>query len=267
MAEALRRGFEAFGRDQDDMPVEDAEAVRRVMAELRPDWVVHCAALTDVDGCEADPVLAEAINGRGPGLIAAACREIGATMLQVSTDYVFAGDGQRPYREDDPTGPRSVYGRSKLSGEQQVLAAGLERAFVVRTAWVFGPGGKNFPAAILARARQGGPLRVVDDQRGCPTMTHDLADALLDLAASDAPGGLFHATNDGACDWHEFAEEICRQAGLEVAVERMASTELQRPAPRPAWSVLDCERLAALRGRRLPPWRDALRRYLEEESR
>jgi dTDP-4-dehydrorhamnose reductase len=200
------------------------------------------------------------------GILARACRDHGAALAHVSTDYVFSGEASQPYREDDPTGPRSAYGRSKLLGERALRDAGLPRWWVLRTSWLFGPGGRNFPRAILTRARQGGPLRVVDDQSGSPSFTRDVAPALLDLFALGAPSGVWHAANEGQCTWHEFAFEIVRRAGLDVAVESMGSSELDRPAPRPAWSVLDCEKLAGLRGRRLPHWTDALDRYLAEDG-
>jgi dTDP-4-dehydrorhamnose reductase len=267
VAEAGRRGADAIACGHAELPVEDADRVRQVVALARPDLVVHCAAWTDVDGCERDPERADRINGHGTAYVAEACRAVDAALCHVSTDYVFDGAGERPYRPADPTGPRSAYGRSKLLGERAVLRDAADRRFyVVRTSWVFGPGGRNFPAAILARARSGQPLRVVDDQRGSPTMTLDLAAALLDLAASGATAGIYHACNEGVVSWHGFAVEILRQAGIDVEVGTMQSAALDRPAARPAWSALDCQELTAIRGRPLPPWQDALARYLAEES-
>jgi dTDP-4-dehydrorhamnose reductase len=267
LAAIARRGHTAHGAGHAEVAVEDARAVRAWIAGRAPDVVLHCAAWTDVDGCEREPQRAERINAEGTGHVAAACREIGATLVYVSTDFVFDGRGTRPYRHDDPPAPLSAYGRSKLGGERAVLAGGGERAYVVRTSWVFGPGGRNFPRAILERARSGQPLRVVDDQVGSPTMTHDLADALLDLAESQAQPGIYHAANAGSCSWHAFAVDILREAGLDgMEVARMSSAELGRPAPRPAYSVLDCSRLAAVRGRPMPSYLDALRRYLAEEA-
>lgn len=265
VAEALRRGSRALGLGHAECPVDDAARVAEAIAAARPDYVVHCAAWTDVDGCEADPERADRINGQGTANVVAACRQLGCALAYVSTDYVFDGLGTRPYRVDDPVGPRSAYGRSKRRGEEAVLAAVPgARFWIVRTSWVFGPGGKHFPGAIAARARAGGPLRVVDDQRGCPTYTPDLAAALLDLPHCDAAPGIWHACNEGAVTWHGFAEAIVSKLGLTLPVARISTAELGRPAPRPAYSVLDCSTLTRLRGRPLPAWDDALSRYLKE---
>ncbi|MGA1526146.1 MAG: dTDP-4-dehydrorhamnose reductase, partial [Planctomycetota bacterium] len=215
VAAAEARGWRAASCDRSVLPVEDADLVRERIAQVRPDVVVHCAAWTDVDGCESDPDRADRINGHGTAHVAEACRSVDARLVAVSTDYVFDGFGlldatgaPRAYCTDDPAGPRSAYGRSKLLGEEAVLRTPLAAGFyVVRTSWVFGPGGRNFPAAILGRARSGQPLRVVDDQRGCPTFTLDLAEALLDLGVSDAVSGIYHAANEGVVSWHGFAVE------------------------------------------------------------
>ena len=250
------------------LDVTRAGDVRRALRETRPDWVCHLAAYTDVDGCESAPERAFLVNGLGSRNVAAAATEAGAAVLAVSSDYVFPGDDPAPRREHDPVGPLSVYGRSKLAGEQAVRELN-PRHTIVRTAWLYGQGGKNFVDTIRARAqdsqREGasGPLRVVDDQHGSPTWTADLASVLLALMERREFGTL-HATNDGACTWHEFACEICRQAGADVNVARMSSAELARPARRPAYSVLHTGWLEHVLGRRLPHWRDALTRYLAQ---
>lgn len=266
LAAAETRGLECLGARHRDLPVEDADLVSTRLLELRPRNVIHAGAWTDVDGCERDPERAERINGMGTAHVAAACAAIGARLIHVSTDFVFDGSERAPYTEDSPCRPLSAYGRSKHSGEQAVLRHRSPDFHVVRTSWVFGPGGKNFPSAILARARSGEPLRVVDDQTGSPTFTPDLAEALLDLAGSGAEGGIWHAANEGVCTWHRFATELLAAAGLAVPIARMSSAALGRPAPRPSWSVLDCSKLARLRGRSLPPYTDAIRRYLALES-
>jgi dTDP-4-dehydrorhamnose reductase len=267
LAEASRRGLRAHGSRHGDMPVEDPRAVHAEIGYRRPAAVVHAGAWTDVDGCERDPERAEAVNGRGTANVASACAEFGIRLAYVSTDFVFDGEARTPYAVDAPCAPLSAYGRSKRSGEIAVLAHGRRDFHVVRTSWVFGPGGKNFPSAILARARAGEPLKVVDDQSGSPTFTLDLAAALLDLLATDTDGGIWHAANDGVCTWHRFATEILAAAGLgHVEVGRTTSAELGRPARRPAWSALDCARLTALRGHALPPYSDAIRRHLALEK-
>jgi len=234
--------------------------VRGAVAGSAPDWVCHLAAYTDVDGCETRSDHAMLVNGKGAGYAAAAAAQAGAAVLAVSTDYVFAGDDPSPRRESDPVGPLSAYGRSKLAGEEAVRAAN-PRHVIVRTAWLYGRGGKNFVDTIRARAAAGGPLAVVDDQRGSPTWTGDLAQVLVELMERGASGTL-HSTNDGACTWHELACEICALMGADVEVARISSAQLARPARRPASSVLDTGRLERELGRRLPHWRDALARYM-----
>jgi dTDP-4-dehydrorhamnose reductase len=259
------RGIEVLGTDIPDVPVDDNQRLAATFEAYRPTHVLHCGAITDVDGCETDPKLALRVNGEGTANVAALCRSIGAAMVYVSTDFVFDGTATQPYRHDDEPCPVSVYGESKLAGERAVLEPARSNFYVTRTSWVFGPGGKNFPRAILNRARSGQPLRVVDDQVGCPSMTRDLAEAIVDLVLSGADGGVYHMANEGTCSWHRFACEILEAAGIRVDVGTMRSAELDRPAKRPAYSVLSTSRLAAVRGRTLPDYHDALRRYLEEE--
>jgi len=267
---ARARGQVALGADVPgtglpEVSVADGAQVLRWVLAHRPRAVLHLGAWTDVDGCELDPQKAEAVNGHGTANVAAACAAAGCRLVYVSTDFVFDGRARAPVPVDAMPGPLSAYGWSKLSGERAVLAAARPGFVVVRTSWVFGPGGKNFPKAILARARKGEGLQVVDDQVGRPTYTADLAAALLDVA--DAPGasGIYHCSNEGQCSWYQFACDIVREAGLAVAVRPIASTQLVRPARRPAYSVLDTSRLTALRGQPLPHYLDALRRYLTEE--
>ena len=244
------------------LDVTDAARVRAVVAGAQPDWVFHLAAYTDVDGCESNFERALTVNGEGAGHAAAAARVAGAAVLAISSDYVFAGDEPRPRRETDAVGPVSAYGRSKLAGEEAVRAAN-PRHLIVRTAWLYGRGGKNFVDTIRERALAGTPLAVVDDQRGSPTWTVDLATALVELMERSATGTI-HATNAGDCTWHEFAREICAQVGARVEVARKSSAELGRPAKRPAWSVLDTSLLERTLGHGMPPWRDALARYVAQ---
>ena len=258
----MAAGYTVLAIPRAKLDVTDGDAVEREVSAARPDWVCHLAAYTDVDGCESNEAHAMRVNGEGAGNVASAAARVGAGVIAISTDYVFAGDDAAPRKEDDPVGPVSAYGRSKLAGENAVRAATARHA-IVRTAWLYGRGGRNFVDTIRARALAGEPLQVVDDQRGAPTWTWDLAKALVELAQRNATG-TFHATNEGSCTWHEFATEICRLAGVDVPVARISSAQLARPARRPAFSVLDTSRLAQLLGRRLPHWRDALTRYLDE---
>jgi len=233
------------------------------------DVVANAAAHTGVDACEAEVEAAMAVNAAGPAVLAHACNESGAHFVHVSTDYVFDGKGDEPYRESHPPAPTTVYGRTKLEGEARVLAACSE-ALIIRTSWVFGPG-RNFVGAILRQAqlrRTGevaGPLSVVDDQRGCPTYAADLAEGLRALQRAGAKGVL-HLSNAEPTTWWGFARAILDETGYgDLEVERGSTAALDLPAPRPAYSVLDCSRAAA-RGVSLRPWREALSEYLQSED-
>lgn len=259
-------GLEVKGFAHGELAVEDAVQVRAAVDSAQPDLVVHCAAWTEVDACEADPARADLINGVGTENVADACAAANAGLVYVSSDFVFSGDAESPYKETAATAPVSAYGRSKLLGEEAVLSRGADRFWVVRTSWVFGPGGKNFPRAILNAAKAGKPLHVVDDQLGSPTMTLDLARAILDLASAEGEPGVYHAANEGACSWYDFARATLDLSGMaEVPVARMSSVDLDRPARRPSYSVLDCSRLTKLRGQPMPHYHDALKRYLDQE--
>jgi dTDP-4-dehydrorhamnose reductase len=261
LAAARRRGLEAEGHDVDTIDITDQEAVHRRLRELAPRAAVNCAAFTAVDDCEAREDLATLVNGTAVGHLACACNQVGATLIHVSTDYVFAGDATRPYREEDPVGPVSAYGRSKLHGED--LARQADHHLVVRTAWLYGHGGRNFVEAIRHQLDSGASvLRVVADQHGCPTLCDDLAAAILDLEAC-AARGVVHAVNSGVTTWYGFASEIARLLNAPVEILPVTTDEYPRPAPRPTYSVLDTSRLGALTGGQLPSWQDALGRYLE----
>ena len=222
--------------------------------------MVNCAAFTKVDLCEEERERAFAVNGRAVGNVVEAAGRVAARLLHVSTDYVFDGTAAEPYREDAPTAPLSVYGASKLDGERRALAA--PRALVVRSSWLFGPGGPNFVATIAGRSRQGERrLRVVDDQVGCPTYTPFLARALMDLAPLPE-AGVLHYRNREPVSWHGFAEEIARLLDSRVEVAPVPTSELPRPAARPAYSVLDVNRFETIAGRRVEPWGWGLAEYL-----
>ena len=235
----------------------DRHSVEQAVAAAAPVAVVNCAAWTDVDGCEADPQRAVLINALGVRHLAAACARAGAHLVHVSTDYVFSGEKDGPYDEWDEPSPRSVYGRSKLGGEIEVARHAGSWA-IARTSWVFGRRGRNFVDTIVGRARDGAALRVVDDQRGCPTYAPDLAGALARLAVGRLPG-VYHVTNEGACTWHDLAAAAVELAGLDPSVVGTTTTaELSRPAPRPANSVLSGAAWAAAGLPPLRPWREAL---------
>lgn len=246
--------------DIQDLDICAADAVERAVGRLAPDVVINCAAYTDVDGCEANEATALAVNGTAAGHVARACASAGALCVHIGTDFVFDGAQRQPYRPDAPAHPLSAYGRSKLAGEQAVTEAGGEH-LLVRTSWLFGRNGRNFVEAILARAEKGEALRVVDDQVGRPTLADDLAGGLLRLIDAGARG-TFHYANRGACSWHAFAERIVAAAGRAVPVAKITSGELNRPARRPAYSVLDTSDYERVTGDVPAPWEDALQRYL-----
>ena len=257
-------GHEVSGFERAQLDIADADAVAAAVAREAPDAIVNCAAWTDVDGAEADPGGAHAVNATGAGNVARAAAASGAHVVHVSTDYVFDGEAQRPYVESDPTGPRSEYGRSKLAGEQAVLEAAPSSA-VVRTAWLFGVGGRNFVETMLALAAERDEISVVTDQRGCPTFAGHLAPALIELAQRGArSAGVHHVAGAGECSWNDFAVEIFRQAGVSCRVLPATSEQMRRPAPRPACSVLRSERADAIA---LPAWQEGLTEYLRERAR
>jgi dTDP-4-dehydrorhamnose reductase len=243
-----------------DADLRDHPRVREIIRNSRPDWVILSAAYTDVDGCESNRDLAFAVNCEGAINVAEAAREVGSRLLFLSTDYVFDGSKRSPYRATDARNPTGVYGASKARAEQRLLEI-LPDVCIVRTSWLFGHGGKCFPATILNLASTRPGISVVNDQRGSPTFTRDLASALVKLCRASARG-IIHATNAGDCTWFEFAREIVRESGLKTAVKPVTTAEFPRPARRPAYSVLSPESLHAY-NIHMPEWPDALKRYLE----
>ena len=248
------------GWDIEELDIRRADQVREAFHRLRPSAVINAAAYTDVDGCETNVDEAMAVNAKAPGHIARACAELDAICIHMGTDFVFEGMSDRPYQSDDEVRPLSVYGRSKWEGEQAVRGAACEH-LIVRTSWLFGLHGRNFVETIIEQGRAGGPLRVVTDQIGRPTLTSDLGDALVRLLNAKARGTI-HFANAGQCSWFEFAREIVRQSGLEVPVEPICSIGLDRPARRPMYSVLDTRKYTELTGHVPPSWQHALSQYL-----
>jgi dTDP-4-dehydrorhamnose reductase len=242
-----------------DADLRDPARIQEVIRASRPDWIVLSAAYTDVDGCESNRDLAFAVNCEGAINVAQAAREAGSRLIFPSTDYVFDGTKGSPYEANDARNPINVYGESKARAEERLLEV-LPDICIVRTSWLFGPGGKCFPATILKLAASRPEISVVNDQRACPTLTGDLASALAQLCQKSARG-IVHATNSGNCTWYDFALQIVRTSRLSTVVKPISTAEFPRPARRPAYSVLSPASLHAY-GIHMPDWQDALRRYL-----
>lgn len=256
------RGIEHRGVDIEDFDITNAQAAHDYIAAYRPDGVIHCSAWTAVDRAEDELEKVRAVNAEGSRNIASVCKEIGAKLVYISTDYVFPGTGERFYEPDDPTGPLGAYGVTKLEGEQAVQAL-LERYFIVRVSWVFGKNGSNFIKTMLRLAETKSELNVVCDQIGSPTYTADLAPLLCDMVVTDKYG-IYHATNEGICSWAEFAEEIFRLAGKDVKVNPVPTSEYPTRAARPLNSRMSKAKLEEMGFSRLPDWHNALVRYLRE---
>lgn len=261
--ELTKRGHESVGVDIDEMDITDGEACRRVITEAAPDAVIHCAAYTAVDAAEDNEDLCRRVNADGTRNIALVCRDLDIKMVYISTDYVFDGQGTRPWEPDDARDPLNVYGVTKCEGEMAVEEL-VKKFFIVRIAWVFGVNGKNFIKSMLRLGQERGAVSVVDDQIGSPTYTYDLARLLVDMTESEHYGR-YHATNEGFCSWYEFACEIFKQAGMaEVKVTPVDSSQFPAKAKRPMNSRMDKSKLAANGFTPLPAWQDALGRYLKE---
>ena len=260
--ELERRGVEVVGTTRNELSLTTEAGAKDFILEQKPEVVIHCAAYTAVDKAESESELALTVTGFGTRWVAEACREVGAKMIYVSTDYVFGGDGRTPYEVHDEKKPVNIYGYSKLLGENSVSTI-LERHFIVRVSWVFGINGKNFVKTMLRLAETKDKLRVVNDQIGSPTYTVDLARLLADMAGTEK-FGTYHASNEGFCSWADFAKEIFEQAGLSVEVEGIPTIEYPTPARRPFNSRLSKKSLDEASFERLPTWQDAVKRFLAE---
>lgn len=252
--------------DEKDADIRDEQVVMDAVRRARPDWVVNCAAMTHVEGCEKDPLTAFDVNARGAGNVARAATRAGARLVHISTDYVFDGTKGAPYAEDDLPRPLNIYGASKLAGEWAVRGED-HRHVIVRTTGLYGFNacigkGTNFVETMVRRADSGAPTRVVDDEVLTPTFSVDLAAQLRLMLERDVPPGVYHATNAGSCSWHEFATEIFALHGAAAAPAPISAIEWNSPVRRPGYSVLDHRALAALNLDIMPPWRDALARYM-----
>jgi dTDP-4-dehydrorhamnose reductase len=261
---AERAGHELVLCDLPELDITDEAAVSAFLEREQPEATINCAAWTDVDGAESNVEGARAVNAQGAGNLARAAALIDTPLLHISTDYVFDGKAPlddagrpRPYLESDPTGPRSVYGETKLAGERQVLEASAQHT-VVRTAWLYGVNGRNFVETMLRLAGERDAVQVVDDQVGSPTWSGHLAPALVGLLERGV-SGIVHLTGAGSVSWNGFANEIFRQAEIDCRVDAISSEQIARPAPRPAWSAMESERAEVIP---MPDWRDGLAGYL-----
>lgn len=262
MEELAKRNIEAVGVDIEEMDITDKKSVENVIGEAAPDAVVHCAAYTAVDAAEDNEALCRKVNADGTRNIAEVCKKLDCKMVYISTDYVFDGQGTRPWEPDDERHPLNVYGQTKYEGELAVQE-NLSKYFIVRIAWVFGKNGKNFVKTMLKLAETHDRLTVVNDQFGSPTYTYDLSRLLVDMIQTDKYG-IYHATNEGICTWYEFACEIFRQAGIKIEVAPVSASEYPAKAKRPENSRLNKDKLTENGFERLPSWQDALGRYLKE---
>jgi dTDP-4-dehydrorhamnose reductase len=266
-----------------DLPgfdITNAQQVDTVLGELQPDVIINCAAFTQVDNCETQRELAFAVNGQGPVHLVSAAKNLGAVLVHISTDFVFSGEAITPYHEEMATDPLSVYGASKLLGEQAIVNSGLTEYYIVRTSWLYGPNGPNFVETIIRLATEREELGIVSDQTGTPTSTADLANAIWTLLSSvtshlspvTVPYGFYHYSNDGVCTWYDFACEIISQLRLATVpikvkqIKPITTDEYPVPAKRPAYSVMSKEKIVAATGLNIPPWQESLEKYLEERK-
>lgn len=261
--ECAKRGIEAVGVDIEEMDITDPASVDKVITEANVDAVIHCAAWTAVDAAEDNVDKCRLVNAYGTENIAKVCKKLDIKMTYISTDYVFDGQGTRPWEPDDERNPLNVYGQTKYEGEVAVTD-NLSKFFIVRIAWVFGVNGNNFIKTMLRLGKERGAVSVVNDQVGSPTYTYDLSVLLVDMIQTDKYG-FYHATNEGLCSWYEFACEIFKQAGMnDVKVTPVDSTAFPAKAKRPMNSRMSKDKLEANGFNRLPSWQDALGRYLKE---
>ncbi len=273
LSEELKGKFEVYGSDLVQRTaysvqhfvgcdITNRNSVGKVTREIKPDVIIHAAAWTDVDGCELDPDRAYKVNAEGTKNVALACAELNVPLIYISTDFVFDGKKKWPYKESDKTGPLSVYGKSKLAGEEAVKKI-ARKFYIVRTSWLYGKNGKNFVDTIIANAKPRKELKVVRDQVGSPTYTRDLAEAIHALIGKISNHGIYHISNSGAVSWFEYAKEILKLTGSRTKVLPISSKELDRPAPRPAMSVMDNGKFIKFTSYRMRPWKAALKDYLK----
>ena len=269
----LMQVFDSYkpkGLDLDDVDITDSEALKEKILEISPDLVINAAAYTDVDGCEKNLELAYNVNGRAVGYMAKFCRQIGATLVHYSTDYIFNGQKKEGYDEDDNPDPINVYGQSKLMAEK-IISHQTDNFYIIRTAWLYGKNGKNFVETMLELSNKNespqngipsaGEIKVVNDQFGRPTYTKDLAQKTREIIDQKKEFGTYHVTNSGTCSWYEFTKEIFKQKGIKIKVKPIATEEFPRPAKRPNYSIMNNNKLTSLRS-----WQEALGEYLKNEA-
>ena len=265
LVKVLSTEHEITGLSHQELDVTNKRDVDICINDNKPDVVIHAAAYTDVDGCESNRELAFQVNADGAKNVALACKKTSSVMLYISTDYIFDGEKSSPYIEEDKSNPINVYGESKLAGENYVKST-LDRYYIVRTSWLFGKTGKNFVETILRLAREKNELKIVNDQIGSPTYTLDLAKA-INVLVTKPSFGCYHVSNQGFCSWYDFAREILKQSGFdEVKVISILTEEFKRPANRPKYSVLNCQKFMDEFGYNLRNWQDGLRDYLAEKN-
>jgi dTDP-4-dehydrorhamnose reductase len=261
IAPLLDKTFDLTICDLDAWDITERQSGENYINKIRPDVVINLAAITDVDGCEdTKKELAERINGYGAGVVARLCKEHDIRFVHLSTDYVFDGAKTLPYKENDPTNPLSVYGKTKLAGEREALEKNPS-SLIIRAQGLYGKGGENFITKVVKMAKQGGAIRVVSDQRSSPTYTKDLAEPLIALIEKGKTG-IYHLANSGSCTWFDFTLEIFALLKMDIPVTPISSAELQRKAHRPTYSVFDMWKFQKDTGLKMRPWQDALKEYL-----
>lgn len=261
LIEVLKDNHELLLTTSKTLDITDGDSVMDFIVKSNPDIVINSAAYTDVDGCESNPDLAYNVNGEGVKNLALACREVDCPLVHISTDYVFNGQNDRPWVEDDEIGPISIYGKSKLKGEEHIKEI-LEKYFIVRTAWLYGVNGRNFPRTMLELAQNHSEITVVYDEVGTPTYTPDLAKGISKLIETDYYG-TYHLTNSGNCSWCEFARYIFEVADVDVNVIPVTASEFARPAPRPSYSVLENKNWIEKGFKPLRSYKEAIKEYIE----
>jgi dTDP-4-dehydrorhamnose reductase len=264
LVKTLSPSHQVVGKDIGDFDITERDKVLAAVESVGPAWVVNAAAYTRVDTCETEAQKAFAVNGSGPRHVAEACKVCGARLLHVSTDYVFDGRKEGPYDEEDPPNPLSVYGHSKFKGEEEVRRT-FNDWVLVRTSWLYGKRGHNFVATVLGAVEERRDLKVVDDQRGCPTSAVDVSEAVRALLEGDHRG-LFHAANSGSCSWYELASHVVSLVGGSISVRPITAAQLGRPAGRPSNSVLNCQKFTRVTGYSFRCWKHALDEHLRDRE-